>query len=437
MADKSINQLNPASTITASDLFVLQQNNEAKSLPGQVLINWITAAADGHGGISNIAKTSTSGLVDTYTITLADTTTKTFTVTNGAKGDKGDTGQAWYIHIRYSEDEPTQNSDMSTLPNNWMGIYSGTSSTAPTAYTSYTWYRIRGDTGSQGIQGVSINTQTVTYQVSTSGTVVPSGTWISSIPTVPQGQYLWTRTITTFSDNRSPLYSYSISRNGMDGAGSVRSVNSISPDTNGNVTLTGEDIRMSGSDLVSITDAINDAGKVETVAGVSVATGTKNVPLTATNLPFSDSDPASTASKITTLQTDTADLDSRLDTIEGTVGTVYQNSGSQASFPASSSLTVVSTLSLPAGTYVVAAFINIAGSANAADQNRIAEARLVQGESGLYQTRSYSTNAGGVSPISIAGIFSFEATTDISLRAFSTTAVSSASNFRIRAVRIA
>lgn len=37
--------------------------------------------------IKGIKKTGTSGLVDTYTITLTDGTTSTFTVTNGAKGD--------------------------------------------------------------------------------------------------------------------------------------------------------------------------------------------------------------------------------------------------------------------------------------------------------------------------------------------------------------
>lgn len=48
---------------------------------------------DGDGkGISSISKTGTSGLVDTYTIALTDGTKSTFTVTNGAKGDKGDTG---------------------------------------------------------------------------------------------------------------------------------------------------------------------------------------------------------------------------------------------------------------------------------------------------------------------------------------------------------
>lgn len=41
-------------------------------------------------GISGISKTGTSGLVDTYTIRFNDGTTSTFTVANGAKGDKGD-----------------------------------------------------------------------------------------------------------------------------------------------------------------------------------------------------------------------------------------------------------------------------------------------------------------------------------------------------------
>lgn len=43
-------------------------------------------------GISSIEKTSTSGLADTYTIRFNDGTASTFTVTNGAKGDGIPTG---------------------------------------------------------------------------------------------------------------------------------------------------------------------------------------------------------------------------------------------------------------------------------------------------------------------------------------------------------
>lgn len=44
-------------------------------------------------GINNIAKTGTDGLVDTYTITLTNNTTYTFTVTNGKDGKDGDPGE--------------------------------------------------------------------------------------------------------------------------------------------------------------------------------------------------------------------------------------------------------------------------------------------------------------------------------------------------------
>ncbi len=57
-------------------------------------------------GISSIEKTSTEGLVDTYTITYTDGTTTTFTVTNGAQGvqgiqgEKGEDGQTPVITIQ-------------------------------------------------------------------------------------------------------------------------------------------------------------------------------------------------------------------------------------------------------------------------------------------------------------------------------------------------
>lgn len=44
-------------------------------------------------GISQIAKTNTAGLVDTYTITYSDGTTSTFTITNGANGNDGAAGR--------------------------------------------------------------------------------------------------------------------------------------------------------------------------------------------------------------------------------------------------------------------------------------------------------------------------------------------------------
>lgn len=277
MADKAISELVAAEQIKSTDMFVLEQDGTAKRLQGQTLLNWLTAAADGHGGISNIAKTSTDGLVDTYTITLADTTTKTFTVTNGngltafeklstvglvdtyrftrsdgtyftfavANGAKGDKGDAAHVWIKYASQQPTASShSMGDLPDAWMGVYSGTAAEAPDDWQQYTWYQIKGEKGDTGAAATVTGT-TVEYMVSDSGTIVPSGSWSTTIPTVPQGKYLWTRVTTAFNTG-SPAVSYSVTRMGIDGTGSVSAVNNKSPDESGNVALTAADIATSG-----------------------------------------------------------------------------------------------------------------------------------------------------------------------------------------------
>lgn len=71
----------------------------------------------------------------------------------------------------------------------------------------------------QGVDGTSIeiSSQTSEYQASTSGTEIPDGIWSSSIVEVPQGQYLWTKNIITYS-NGLVSTSYSVSYHGLDGS---------------------------------------------------------------------------------------------------------------------------------------------------------------------------------------------------------------------------
>jgi hypothetical protein len=343
MADKAISELNTATQVTPTDLFVLEQSGTAKKLTGQTLENWLLSFADGHGGIHNIEKVSTSGLKDTYRITLADTstvdfvvtngksissvkqtsasgltrtytiafndgtnqkftvtdgrsvtniektgavgltdtftisyndgttstftvkngrgidsfrkvstsgltdtyeilyndgTTNTFTVTNGAKGDKGDNT---FTHIKFASQKPTEVShSMGDIPDNWIGFYWGNSSDAPTDWTQYVWFQIKGEKGDTGVAATLVSSS-VEYQVSDSGTITPSGDWSATVPMVDQGKYLWTRTTNTFNTG-SPVVSYSVTRMGLDGSGSVTSVASISPDENGNVPLTASDV---------------------------------------------------------------------------------------------------------------------------------------------------------------------------------------------------
>lgn len=150
MADKTIAELPAATSVGSGDLFVLEQSNAAKKLTGQILENWLVSFADGHGGIQSIAKTGSTGtnpVVDTYTITLADTTTFNFTVTNGLKGD---TGAQTYVWVKWAAQNPTADNQMSNNPDEWIGIYIGLSSTAPAHYTDYTWYKYKGEQGDPG-----------------------------------------------------------------------------------------------------------------------------------------------------------------------------------------------------------------------------------------------------------------------------------------------
>ena len=63
---------------------------------------------------------------------------------------------------------------------------------------------------------VTVKSTSVTYQASSSGTETPTGTWQSTIPAVSNGQFLWTKTVVTYSDNKSTT-SYSISYKGTNG----------------------------------------------------------------------------------------------------------------------------------------------------------------------------------------------------------------------------
>ena len=283
MADKSVGELIAAQSVTPTDLFVLEQNGTAKKLTGQILENWLVSFADGHGGIQSIAKLSTSGLADTYRITLADTTTFDFVVTNGrsitgisktgtsglvdtytisynngttskftvTNGEKGDNGDNAYIWIKYASQAPTESShSIGDIPDDWIGIYSGNASTAPTDWKQYKWFKHKGEQGDTG-NPATLVTKSVTYQVSDSGTIIPSGAWGSSIPVVSQGKYLWTKTEVRFNTG-DPIVSYSVARMGIDGSGSVSSVAGVSPDETGNVTLTAADVgalAISGGDM--------------------------------------------------------------------------------------------------------------------------------------------------------------------------------------------
>ena len=73
-------------------------------------------------------------------------------------------------------------------------------------------------TGNTGATGKGIKGTPVTeYVGSSSNTTPPTSGWSSSIPSVSQGQYLWTRVTTTYTDNSTSV-SYSVAKQGSTGA---------------------------------------------------------------------------------------------------------------------------------------------------------------------------------------------------------------------------
>lgn len=73
-----------------------------------------------------------------------------------------------------------------------------------------------GPAGSNGTDGKGIVSSATTYQAGTSGTTPPNGTWSSSIPSVSDNQYLWTRVVLTYSDNTTSS-AYSVGKMGAKG----------------------------------------------------------------------------------------------------------------------------------------------------------------------------------------------------------------------------
>ena len=94
-------------------------------------------------------------------------------------------------------------------------VISYTDSTDSTSY-SVGKMGAQGPQGSTGADGIGVQSTSVTYQASSSGTTAPTGTWSSTIPSVSPSQYLWTRTVITYTDE-STSTAYSVGMMGAQG----------------------------------------------------------------------------------------------------------------------------------------------------------------------------------------------------------------------------
>ena len=102
-------------------------------------------------------------------------------------------------------------------------VWTYTDNTSETGYQK-TYVAKDGNDGNNGIagkDGVGIRSTTITYAQGTSGTVAPTTGWTSQVPNVPAGQYLWTKTVWSYTDNTNET-GYSVSKIGEQGPQGVK-----------------------------------------------------------------------------------------------------------------------------------------------------------------------------------------------------------------------
>lgn len=72
----------------------------------------------------------------------------------------------------------------------------------------------------------TLDVNTVEYQAGTRADTPPQGAWLSSPPSVPQGQYLWMKHTSKWN-NSNPITEYSVAYQGQDGADAQLETNTV------------------------------------------------------------------------------------------------------------------------------------------------------------------------------------------------------------------
>lgn len=128
------------------------------------------------------------------------------------------------------------------------------------------------------------------YQESTSGTVIPTGTWLANPPTVAQGNYLWTKTQVVYNDGQYSI-SYSCSRMGVDGAGVAGTATPLMDGTGTVGTSTAfareDHIHPSDTSKADTTDITNINNKLATIGNITIGSNyNSNVSVANGNTPI-------------------------------------------------------------------------------------------------------------------------------------------------------
>lgn len=120
-----------------------------------------------------------------------------------------------YVWLRYADDREGNGISDSPEGKSYLGIAYNMPYPEPSNDPSdYTWSLIK---GSNGTDGVGIRTSNVHYALGDSPTNPPTNGWLPTVPTLQDDKYLWTRTITYYTNGTNTV-SYSVSKKGETGA---------------------------------------------------------------------------------------------------------------------------------------------------------------------------------------------------------------------------
>lgn len=194
----------------------------------------ISAVSDGKSPMPTITVTATSALTKSGTVTIPIvvngdiTINKTFSYSIAFKGQTGQNGTSVTVSstsVTYQvgasgTTKPTGewSTTVPNVPNGqflWTKTVVRYSDGKSTEAYSVSYKGTNGSNGSNGTS-VTVSSTSVTYQAGTSGTTPPTGTWSTTVPSVANGQYLWTKTVVNYSDGKY-TESYSVSYKGTNG----------------------------------------------------------------------------------------------------------------------------------------------------------------------------------------------------------------------------
>lgn len=142
--------------------------------------------------------------------TKADWSTSVSAATciSGADGNPGADGKTSYLHIAYATNA-TGTSGFSTTDSagkTHIGTYTDFAVADSTDPKKYAWTKIKGETGDKGDKGEKgkgVSGVDVKYYLSTSATALIGGEWTTDAPAWVNGRYMWSKTVTTYSDGSS------------------------------------------------------------------------------------------------------------------------------------------------------------------------------------------------------------------------------------------